>query len=108
MQACLFIVVLNRVRSLRPISLKKNKNHFILKKHQKIVQFPGLWEPLIKVLASTVFVMLPILGKRRGVLLVKHRGTCRMVGGRTPEMLSDEAKTRAGNQDTSPAPGVMM
>lgn len=31
-----------------------------------------------------------------------------MVEGLRPEMLWDELKTRAGNRDTSPAPGVML
>lgn len=40
--------------------------------------------------------------------LVKRGRTSQTVGGRTPEMLSDEVKTRAGNRDTSPALGVML
>ena len=42
------------------------------------------------------------MGKRRDGLLVQRGRTCQTVGGRTPEMLSDDAKTRAGNRDTSP------
>jgi len=41
------------------------------------------------------------VGKRRDGLLVQRGRACRIVGGITPEMLSDEAKTKAGNRDTS-------
>lgn len=42
------------------------------------------------------------MGKRRDGLLVKRGRDCRMVEGLRPEMLSDVAKIKGGNRDTSP------
>ncbi|GHS69537.1 hypothetical protein EKTHUN627_03360 [Enterobacter kobei] len=49
-----------------------------------------------------VVTVVPVVGKGRGGLLVKRGRACQTVGGKTPEMLSDDAKTRAGNRDISP------
>ena len=48
------------------------------------------------------------MGKRRDGLLVKRGNGCRMVTKAEAGMLSDDAKTRAGNRDISPALGVML
>lgn len=48
------------------------------------------------------------MGKRRDVLMVQRGRTCQTVGGKTPEILSDDAKTRAGGRAIWSAPGVML
>lgn len=59
--------------------------------------------------ASLVVILIQVAAvKGRYSLLAKRGGDLSDGGGRTPEMLSDDAKTKAGNRNISPALGVML
>lgn len=88
--------------------LKYSNNNRNSQKTSKNHRFPGLWEPLREAIRITVIVSVPMVGKRRGGLLVKRQGHCWMVGMALLFTLLDEVKARAGNRDISPAPGVVL